>query len=147
MFKKKILSIAVIAILLFVCLANSGVLASGNLVSIDASNTTIPSSTTGASGGITITRNTTGNTSGNLVDLNSTTTPANNTVTAPGNTNTNTNAVNMTPANNSSYNNASSNRNNSGLPYTGTNSSMIFVVIAFAISALYAYKKVRDYNI
>ena len=33
------------------------------------------------------------------------------------------------------------------LPYAGTNSSVVVVVIALAASAIYAYKKVSDYNI
>ena len=37
--------------------------------------------------------------------------------------------------------------NTTKLPYAGTNSSMIFVVLAFAASAIYAYKKVSDYNV
>lgn len=55
-------------------------------------------------------------------------------------TNTNTNNT----ANTSKYNNT----NNAGkLPYAGTNSSLIFVVIALGVSAIYAYKKVSDYNV
>lgn len=54
---------------------------------------------------------------------------------------------------NNTANNATNNRSNntstnsSKLPYAGTNSSIVFVVIALAVSALYAYKKVSDYNV
>lgn len=59
------------------------------------------------------------------------------------NTNTNTNTNRNTLANNTVKNTT----NSSKLPYAGTNSSVIFVVIALAISALYAYKKISDYNV
>ncbi len=76
------------------------------------------------------------------------------------NTNTNTNTsinniigtVNTTRNNNtaSSYNNTKTNTNtNSNLPYAGSSDSiaMIGVIAIFGVTALYAYKKVRDYNI
>lgn len=49
--------------------------------------------------------------------------------------------------NSSSYNTTNTNTVKSSLPYAGTNSSAIFVVIALAISAIYAYRKVSDYNL
>ncbi|MBR3613660.1 MAG: hypothetical protein IKL55_00580 [Clostridia bacterium] len=49
--------------------------------------------------------------------------------------------------NTSKYNNTNTNKSASKLPYAGTNSSMVFVVIALVASAVYAYKKVSDYNI
>ena len=52
----------------------------------------------------------------------------------------------------SSYRNmaASTNTDNkaSGLPYTGSSGyGVFFVIVALAVSAVYAYKKVSDYNI
>lgn len=90
-----------------------------------------------------------------------------NTVGATGsnttNTNTNTNAnANTNKANaisssvgsanntnTSKYNNTNTNTNKaaSKLPYAGSNSSMVFVVVALVVSAVYAYKKVSEYNI
>ena len=57
-------------------------------------------------------------------------------------------AVNNT-SNTSKYSNTNTNTNKSAskLPYAGSNSSMVFVVVALIASAIYAYKKVSDYNI
>ncbi len=59
-------------------------------------------------------------------------------------------AVNSTvPANNEAKN-TNRNTNNtlsSKLPYAGSSSSVVFIVIALVASALYAYKKVSDYNV
>lgn len=71
------------------------------------------------------------------------------------NTNTNTNKANAISSsvgsanktNTSKYNNTNTNKAASKLPYAGTNSSMVFVVVALVASAIYAYKKVADYNI
>lgn len=63
---------------------------------------------------------------------------ATNTNTNKTNTNTNTNKTNT-----SSYTNTNSVNK---LPYAGANPSLIIVVIALAGSAVYAYKKVTDYN-
>ena len=140
MSKKKILSILIITILFCVCVLNSKVFAT-NIVTIDASNTSVTTPNTGA-GTITIT-------SGNTATNNTT-----NTNTTNNTTNTNTSVNNLTSSNNvaknnvSSYNNISNKANTSaGLPYTGSNSSIVFIVIAFVASAIYAYKKIRDYNI
>ena len=65
------------------------------------------------------------------------------------NTNTNANANNNTNsnANNNTNNNSNANNNtNTGIPYTGVDNSVIFVIVAFGISALIAYKKIRDYK-
>ena len=50
-------------------------------------------------------------------------------------------AVNTNKATNTNTNKASK------LPYAGSDSSLIFVVIALSASAVYAYKKVSDYNV
>ena len=56
----------------------------------------------------------------------------------PANTNTNTNITKT---------NTKTNNTNTTLPQTGIDSSIVFVIVACGISALYAYKKIRDYNI
>ena len=65
------------------------------------------------------------------------------------NTNTNTNTT-RTITSSSDYSNTNSNKNttsnSSSLPYTGTKSSVVFVGIAFVVSAVYAYKKVSEYK-
>ena len=83
-----------------------------------------------------------------------TNTPANNTIT---NTNTNTN----NSISNSSYNTSNtanritntSNKTNTNssssgkLPKAGSDPTIIFAILGLTISAIYAYKKVSDYNI
>lgn len=65
------------------------------------------------------------------------------------NTNTNTNKTNMnTNANNSNKNNNSSIYNNTNLPKTGIEDSIpvAMLVVVFGISAVYAYKKIKEYR-
>ncbi len=63
------------------------------------------------------------------------------------NNNTTNNTTNNT-ANNVLKTNNTSNYNNSTLPSTGLGNSMpaIILVVVFAISAVYAYKKVEEYR-
>ena len=71
------------------------------------------------------------------------------------NTNTNTNSATISgtvnavgnSTNKTNTSNYNSTTNSTKLPYAGTNSSVVFIVIGFAASALYAYKKVSDYNV
>ena len=70
----------------------------------------------------------------------------NNTNTNNTNTNTNTNSANNVVNNTNSSRNSSSYVNSSSLPYAGTSSSIIFIVIALGVSAIYAYKKVKEYG-
>ncbi len=133
---KKILPVLLITILFSVCLLNSAVFAT-NIVTIDASNTAVTTGNTTGASSITITSQS-GN---NTVKNNVVTTPVNNLVSA-------NNAVNNTQKNISSYNNVANKANTSaGLPYTGSSSSMVLIVVALAGSAIYAYKKIRDYNV
>lgn len=101
--------------------------------------------------------------SNNVVTI--TANPTNNTSTADdentandnSSNNANTNATQITPNTNSAstYNNLTTPTTNSTnttksdeLPYTGTSGHVIiFVIIAFVASAIFAYKKVTDYNI
>ena len=52
-----------------------------------------------------------------------------------------------TKTNNTVKNTNTNSKASGSLPYAGTNTSVVFVVIALVASALYAYKKVSDYNI
>ena len=71
------------------------------------------------------------------------------------NSNTNTNA-NVTPANNTVNNvanntnvnkaNTNANANNSAIPYAGVDYSVVAVIVVCGASAVYAYKKIRDYK-
>lgn len=99
--------------------------------------------TTNSTGTTTITANTAGTNTGS-VSINANT----NTNT---NTNTNVSAINSTV---STYSNSSANTNantssTTGLPYAGAGNIMGAVVLAlvFVGSAVYAYKKVTDYNV
>lgn len=65
------------------------------------------------------------------------------------NTNTNTNSNTNTNVNtNTNTNTKTSSYNNTNLPTTGIaeSGSTIAIVFALAVSAVYAYKKIRDYN-
>ncbi len=65
------------------------------------------------------------------------------------NTNTNSNKVNSISNNSSNYSNTNKNASNSSkLPYAGKEgtASIVFVGIALAASAAYAYKKVSEYK-
>ena len=59
-------------------------------------------------------------------------------------TNNNANQPAVNNASSSSYRNMAS--TNKGLPYTGSSYGIVFIIIALVISAVYAYKKVSDYN-
>lgn len=82
--------------------------------------------------------------------------PVNNTagsVNTNTNSNTNSNSVPATvnSTQNNTVNNTNSARNSyvnsSSLPYAGSNSSVVFIVIALVVSAIYAYKKITEYNV
>lgn len=64
------------------------------------------------------------------------------------NTNTNTNANTNTNTNANKVNNSSSIYNNTNLPKTGIGDAVpvAMLVVVFGISAVYAYKKIRDYQ-
>ena len=81
----------------------------------------------------------TGNTNSNTNDTYQNINIVNNTNT---NTNTENNVVNV-------VNNTNVNANtNTSVPYTGIDNTSILVIIGICgISAIYAYKKIRDYNI
>ena len=86
-------------------------------------------------------------------DLTSTLTSNN---TAGNNTPTNNTPANNTPSNNTQNNNVNKNNtsnssiyNNTNLPKTGIGDSSIpvaMLVVIFGISAVYAYKKIKDYR-
>ena len=117
-----LLSIAVIA-LIFILLGNVNSLATeGNTVTITATtdNTSVPDNTN-------TNTNTSINATSNITSI----------VSSPDNTANNT----------STYNNTNTTSNSSSLPHTGSDSKTLLFIVAFAISAVYAYKKVSDYNV
>ena len=69
----------------------------------------------------------------------------NNTIT-PVTTNTNTNKTNTTNTNTANTNTNSSVYNNTSLPKTGVDYSIIFIILACVVCAVYAFIKIRDYN-
>lgn len=81
--------------------------------------------------------NTLGNTNSNNTNTNT-----NNTNTDTNKTNTNTNTNNTNKTNNSSI------YNNTNLPKTGIEDSIpvAMLVVVFGISAVYAYKKIKEYR-
>ena len=86
----------------------------------------------------------------NFTDLTDTLDGNNTTSSLSGGNNTtnNTNSAKNNTTNNILKTNNTSNYNNSALPSTGLESSMpaIILVLVFAISAVYAYKKVQEYR-
>lgn len=54
------------------------------------------------------------------------------------------NALNNTNSNANTNNNV--NANKTAIPYTGVDYSVIFIIAVCGISAVYAYKKIRDYK-
>ena len=69
----------------------------------------------------------------------------NNTIT-PVTTNTNTTNTNTTNTNTANTNTNSSVYNNTRLPKTGVDYSIIFIILACVVCAVYAFIKIRDYN-
>ena len=69
----------------------------------------------------------------------------NNTIT-PVTTNTNTTKTNTTNTNTANTNTNSSVYNNTSLPKTGVDYSIIFIILACVVCAVYAFIKIRDYN-
>lgn len=86
---------------------------------------------------LTVSNGNTDNSSSNTANRNNTNTNNTNT----NNTNTNTNRMNTNNANSSIY-------NNTNLPKTGIEDSIpvAMLVVVFGISAVYAYKKIKDYR-
>ena len=133
---KKILGLITIVVLLLICIGGSETSAVSNIPQITVSNTSANrvNSNTAASGiNITI---------GDTTRDESTT--KNNTV---KNNTTKNNTVNKSTNKNISSSYGNSNKNSSSLPYTGTSDSVLFIVAALLVSAIYAYKKIRDYNV
>lgn len=136
--KKSKILLSLIAILLMVALCGNvySLATEGNTVTITATtdNTSASQNTN------TKNTNTNTNSSTNITPI----------VSSSGNNtanNTTNNTANNATNNASTYNNTNATSNSSGLPYTGTNSSAIVFIIVFALSAVYAYKKVSDYNV
>lgn len=79
-------------------------------------------------------------------NTNTNNTNTNNTNTNTNNTNTNTNKANNT--NNTNKTNNSSVYNNTNLPSTGIEDSIpvAMLVVVFGISAVYAYRKIKEYR-
>ena len=68
-------------------------------------------------------------------------TPSNNTQVNNTPQNLYTNSQTNTPANNVSKNNTST------MPATGIDDTAVYIMIIFAISAIFAYKKMKDYKL
>lgn len=137
--KSKIL-LSFIAIVLMIVLF-------GNIYSLateeNATNTVTITATTDTTGATNTNTNSTSNTNSANITANNANVSA-----SANNTTNNTarNTTNNTANNTSTYNNTNSVSNSSNLPYTGTSSKAILLIVVFAISAVYAYKKVSDYN-
>ena len=126
-----LLSIVAIA-LMFILLGNMYSLAAeDNTVTITATNDNNTANT-----------NNTTNT-GNTVNLTANT----NNTTSNTSSIVSNNTTNNTTNNTSTYNNTNTTSNSTKSPHTGSSSKTILLVVIFALSAVYAYKKVSDYNV
>ena len=87
------------------------------------------------------------NTSSNTSNTSNSSNTANNTNTNKNNTNTNSNKSNTNNAN-ANKNSSTYNNTNTNLPKTGIEDSIptAVLIVIFAISAVYAYKKISDYK-
>ncbi len=136
--EKFLVSLVLIVLITFVFASISSLVSAteGQQLVADT-NTTSTNEESGAVNNATTTENTNSNTNGTLIPATVGSPSANNTV---NNTNTNTSS-------NTNATNSNTNKVSSSLPYAGSGSSMVFVTIALVASALYAYKKVSDYNV
>ncbi len=134
--KKEKLVISLIIMVVMICAFAVNTMASSEPQTLTRNSNT--SSLTPISNGTSLTP--TGNTATGSGETTSLTPSTNNT-----NTNSSRNAVNN--AGSTSYRNLASNTtSDENLPYTGSSYGIVFVIIALVISAVYAYKKVSDYN-
>ena len=134
MLREKVLVSLVVVLLVAVTI--------GNVVSLATEPTVTINPTTGNNVGVTITTDNNKNTNANT-NSNTNTNSLSATVGAA-----NTNKANTNTNKAANTNKANTNTNKaSKLPYAGADSSLVVVVIALAASAVYAYKKVTDYNI
>ena len=125
----------VVTVSLTLVLGATNVFAADNTTSfIDVTDTNSSANSSNTNSSNTSSNNTTTNTNSSNTNLTSNTNT---------NANTNTNITNTTnrTTNTSSY-------NNTNLPSTGLaeSGSMFCVIFALAVSAIYAFKKLRDYN-
>ena len=71
----------------------------------------------------------------------------NNTFSNIGNSNVSNNTnINNANTNKANTNNSNTNTNNAGIPYAGVDYSVVTIIIICGVSAIYAYKKIRDYK-
>lgn len=134
MLREKVLVSLVVVLLVAVTI--------GNVVSLATEPTVTINPTTGNNVGVTITTDNNKNTNANT----NSNTNSNSLSATVGAANTNKANTNTNKAANTNKANTNTNKA-SKLPYAGADSSLVVVVIALAASAVYAYKKVSDYNI
>lgn len=145
--KSKILLSVFAIILMIVLFGNVYSLATeGNTQNTSNNPVTIKATTdnTGATNTNTNSANVGANTN-NSVNTNNVVNAPN--ITASVNNSTNNNTANNASNNTSTYNNTNNTSKSSSLPYTGSDSKTVLLIVVFAISAVYAYKKVSDYNV
>ena len=134
MLREKVLVSLVVVLLVAVTI--------GNVVSLATEPTVTINPTAGNNVGVTITTDNNKNTNANTNSKTNT----NSLSATVGAANTNKANTNTNKAANTNKANTNTNKA-SKLPYAGADSSLVVVVIALAASAVYAYKKVSDYNI
>ena len=128
MLKKGKLLVSLVMLMLVVWTVGSVSSLATDIAGSNTTNTPVITTITAAPANNT-TNNTTNNTANNVVN------------------NTNIQSISGTVKNNTVNSSSYNTTNSTKLPYAGSNSSVIFIVLAFALSAAYAYKKVTEYNV
>ena len=83
-----------------------------------------------------------------MADTNNTNTNTNEFEQIPSTTDQNNTTTNNTTQNNTITNNSTNNTNTTTtIPYTGVDYSVLILIAICGVSAIYAYKKIRDYNV
>ena len=118
-----------------------------SLMLVFASTTTFAADST--TNFIDVTNSSASNTNSNNTSSNTNTNSNTNSNSNSTNSNTNTNNTIATSNTNANNVNSSKYNNNTNLPKTGIaeTGSIVCVVFALAVSAVYAFKKLRDYNV
>lgn len=126
--KEKKIFLVALAVIMLVILGANTVFATGVVINLPTSNNAVTSNNTVEANNVV-----SNNTANNAVNI------------ASGTNNVANNTTNISTI--SSYNNTNKN-NTTNLPKTGANDYIVIALIAVVgVSAIYAYKKVREYNV
>ncbi len=137
--KKEKLVISLILVVIMIFTFSINVLAANDVTPLRTSSNTTPTTSVQSGSNSTLTPAT-----GNSISIGGGNAGASANQAGTGTTNAATNNSGTS----SSYRNVAQNVSTSkdDLPYTGSSYGVVFVIVALVVSAVYAYKKVSDYN-